>query len=152
MHVERNVSTWDAQDLILLDPFAMWRQPADQLERSRYQRIVEQVIALGNESPMLILFWTWGRAFPVADGDLDGTNQPVGGGYQELRRLLHRANRHFIRVSWRWGLQFAMWVVVADSELNALSVSLQRNCNEMSGHLQRHGSQLTNPIISVLVD
>ncbi|CAA9560502.1 MAG: hypothetical protein AVDCRST_MAG73-3654 [uncultured Thermomicrobiales bacterium] len=46
-YVESNVLAWNPQDLILLDPFAMWRQPKDQARRNRYRRIVERVIARG---------------------------------------------------------------------------------------------------------
>lgn len=151
-YIESNVLAWNSQDLILLDPFAMWRQPKDQARRNRYRRIVERVIALGDASPMLVLFWTWGRAFPVADGDLDGTATPVRGGYQELRGVLRRANRRFVRVTWRWGLQFAMWAVVPDSDLDGLRVELQRRCDELATHLQRHGTRLANPQITVVLD
>ena len=153
-HIENNVSTWNSQDLVLLDPFAMWRQNQDQPRRNRYRRIIERLIARGQESPLLMLFWTWGRAFPVADGDLDGTNTRVGNGYQELRGLLHQANRHFLRVTWRWRLQFAMWVLVPESHLTALCAALQRHCDDIRDHLQQRGcgGRLANPNIEVVVD
>jgi hypothetical protein len=154
MHIESNVSAWTSQDLVLLDPFAMRRQDQDQWRRNRYRRILDRLIARGQDSPLLILFWTWGRAFPVADGDLDGTNSRVGNGYQELRERLHQAGRHFIRVRWRWGLQFAIWVLVPDSHLNALCAALQRQCNDVRDHLLRRGcgGRLTNPNVQVLID
>ncbi len=154
LHIERSMASWNAQDLVLLDPFAMWRQAQDQPRRNRYRRIVEQLIQRGEEAPSLLLFWTWGRAFPVADGDLDSTNEPVGNGYQELRNVLHQANRHFIRVTWRWGLQFAMWVLVPTPHLETLSAAIQLRCNELRDHLLRRGCriQLANPNIQVVVD
>ena len=101
-----------------------------------------------------MLFWTWGRAFPIANGDLDGTNTPVANGYQELRDLLHQANRHFVRVTWRWGLQFAMWVLVPESHLKPLCDALQRHCNEARDHMFQGGCEdrLGNPNIKVVVD
>lgn len=154
LHIERNIATWNTQDLVLLDPFAMWRQPQDHPRRNRYRRIVERLIQRVEESPSLLLFWTWGRAFPVADGDLNGTNGPVGNGYQELRGLLHQANRHFVRVTWRWGLQFAMWVLVPTPHLEALSASIQLRCNDLRDHLLQRGCghRLANPNIQVVVD
>jgi hypothetical protein len=124
LHIENFVAKWDSQDLVLLDPFAIWRQNCYQPRRNRYRRIVEQLIARGQESPLLLLFWTWGNDFPGAVGDLDGTKKPVRDGYQELRCLLHQAKRHFIRVTWRWRFQFAMWVLVPDSHLEALAAAL----------------------------
>ncbi len=153
-YIESNVSAWNSRDLVLLDPFAMWRQDHDQLRRNRYRRIVDLLIDRGQDSPLLILFWTWGRDFRIADGDLNGTNARVGNGYQELRDRLHQAGRHFIRVSWRWGLQFAMWVLVPDSHLNDLCVALQRQCNDVCDHLLRYGcrGRLASPNVQVIVD
>ena len=81
-------------------------------------------------------------------------NDRVGNGYQELRGLLHQANRHFIRVTWRWGLQFAMWVIVPDSHLGALCGAVQRHCDELREHLQHRGcrDRLANSNIAVVVD
>jgi len=60
LHIENSVAAWDSQDLVLLDPFAMWRQDRDQLRRNRYRRIVEKLIARGQESPLLLLFFGLG--------------------------------------------------------------------------------------------
>ena len=153
-HIESNVSGWDSRDLVLLDPFAMWRQDQDQHRRNRYRKMVECLIARGQDSPLLILFWTWGRAFPVAEGDLADTNSPVDNGYQQLRRRLHGAGRHFIRVSWRWGLQFAMWVLVPDSHLSGLCSALQLQCNGIRDHLLRRGcgERLSSPDMQIVID
>jgi hypothetical protein len=152
-HIERSIASLDSRDVILLDPFAMWRQPGDRKRRNRYPRIFDQLLALP-EPPQLLLFWTWGRAFPVADGDLQGTNAPVTNGYQELRQVLHSGNRHIVRVSWRWGLQFAMWVVLPPSHLEPFALTLRQRCDEIRDHLRRHGcaSRLSRPDIEVLVD
>ncbi len=154
LHIEQNVSAWNCQDLVLLDPFAMWRQNQDQVRRDRYRRIIEQLIAREQDSPSLVLFWTWGRAFPVADGDLAGTSVPASNGYQELRDLLHQAERHFIRVTWRWGLQFAMWVSVQDSHLMPLCAALQDRCAALRTHLEQQGfrGRLAHPSIEIGLD
>jgi hypothetical protein len=154
LHIENNISAWSCQDLVLLDPFAMWRQDQDQLRRDHYGRIIDSLVDREKDSPLLILFWTWGRAFPIDDGDLDGTNSRVGNGYQELRDRLHQAGRHYIRVRWRLGLQFAMWVLVPDSHLNRLSAALQQRCNDIRDHLLRRGcrERLASPNVEVIVD
>jgi hypothetical protein len=154
-HIENNLLNWNSQDLILLDPFAMWRQDEHQQQRDRYRRIIEHIIDMGRDSPLLILFWVWGqRHHQWAVGDLHGTAVPVSNGYAELRTLLHQANRQFIRVAWCWGLQFAIWVVVPDSHLNPLSAALRQRCDEMRDHLQQHGPRIRrrNPDIEVIVD
>jgi len=154
LHIENNISTWGSQDLVLLDPFAMWRQDQDQLRRDRYGRIIDSLLGREEDSPLLSLFWTWGQAFPAADGDLKDTNTRVRHGYQDLRDRLHRVGRRFIRVAWRWGLQFAMWILVPDSHLIGLSVALQQRCSEMRDHLLRRGcrGRLTCPDVEVIVD
>ena len=154
LHIENSVGAWNARDLIVLDPFAMWRQDQDQPRRDRYRGVIDRVVSKGQDAPSLILFWTWGRAFPVAEGDLDGTSSPVRNGYQELRECLHCAGRRFIRVTWRWGLQFAMWVLVPDPHLTGVCAALRRECDATRNHLVRGGcsGRLANPNIDVVID
>ena len=154
LYIENSVGPWNRRDLVVMDPFAMWRQDQDRLRRSRYRRILDGIIAKGEEAPLLILFWTWGRAFPVAEGDLNGTGSAVDNGYQELRDQLHRANRSFVRVTWRWGLQFAMWVVAPGSHLDGLCAAIRRECDATRDHLIRQGcgARLANPNIEAIVD
>ena len=153
-YIESNVSEWDCRDLVLLDPFAMWRKAEDQARRNRYQRILNAIIAREQKSALLVLFWTWGRAFPVAEGDLRGTSQRVRNGYQDLRAQLHLAGRHFVRVSWRWGLQFVMWVLVPHSDLSDLATALKCQCDTLRDHLLHRGcrERLSSPDIDVVVD
>jgi len=134
--------------VVFLDPFAMWRQPGDQRKRNRYGTIVDSVIRRGTDAPSLILFWTWGRAFPIAEGDLDGSGKPVKNGYQELRARLHLAGFHFIRVKWRWGLQFAQWIVVPREHLTTLRDDIDMHCRALSLHLLQHGCResLSHPV------
>jgi 23S rRNA A2030 N6-methylase RlmJ len=152
-HIEKHISEWDSRDLVLLDPFAMWRQEEHQQQRDRYRKIFDQLIRAGDNSPSLILFWTWGRAFPIAESDLEGTSKRVRNGYQDLRDQLHKSGRHFIRVSWRWGLQFAMWILIRDTHLSAFSAELQFQCDALRDHLLETGYQtLSSPNIQVVID
>ena len=75
-YVEAQISQWGRQNVLFLDPFAMWRQPGDQRSRNRYGAIVHSLIRRGLDAPSLVLFWTWGRAFPIAEGDLDVAVSP----------------------------------------------------------------------------
>ena len=154
LHIEENISKWDRQDLVLLDPFAMWRQDEHQRQRDRYGRIIESLIERGDQSPLLILFWTWGQAFTAADGDLEGTSTVVSNGYQDLRNRLHQAGRGFIRVKWRWGLQFGMWIVVPNSDLQPLCAKLLQRCNELRDHILGRGckTRLAHPNVDLRVD
>jgi hypothetical protein len=121
---------------------------------SRPARGPRQVIAIRRDGPPFTLFWTWGRAFPVADGDLAATSKPVANGYQELRSVMHQAGKHFIRVTWRWGLQFAMWVSVPPSHLSPLRDALQERCDQVRNHLLERecGGRLEHPNINVRID
>jgi 23S rRNA A2030 N6-methylase RlmJ len=138
-HIRAAVGAWGKRDLILLDPFAMWRRPEHQAQRDRYGAIVDGLIARPNEAPSLILFWTWGQSFPSADGDLAGTADAVRSGYSELRTKLHRAGFHFVIVKWRWELQFAMWVVVPVTHLPAVRHDIDSHCHLLTDHLTRNG-------------
>jgi len=136
-YIEERVGEWHRQDVILLDPFAMWRQSTDQSKRNRYSAIVDRVLQHGLDAPSLILFWTWGRAFPVAEGDLNDTIERRNNGYQELRAKFHKAEVQIIRVMWRWGLQFAMWVVVPTEHVGSLRDDLELHCRRLSDHLDQ---------------
>ena len=98
-----------------------------------------------------MLFWTWGRSFPAAEADLKGTAKPVRNGYSELRAKLHRAGFHFVIVTWRWELQFAMWVSVPGADLAGLSHEIDCHCGLLTEHLVRNGSgqQLIRPQVEV---
>ena len=142
------------QNLVLLDPFAMWRQASDQSKRDRYGAMIDGLVSRGADAPSLVLFWTWGRAFPVADGDLEGSARPVRNGYSDLRSKLHKAGFHFVLVKWRWGLQFAMWVVVPAPQVTTLRDELGFHCQLLSDHVIRHGcgANLSHPQVEVTID
>jgi hypothetical protein len=152
-YMEQNVASWAAQDVILLDPFAIWWRPRYQRHRGRYRRILDQLLGLP-EPPQLLWFWTWGRALAVAKGDIAGTSTPALNGYQDLRQALHGAGRRFIRIAWRCGLlQFAMWVVVPPHHLAPLAEGLRVRCDQVRDHLLRgRTSRLGRPSIEVVVD
>lgn len=153
-YVEEHVAEWDLRDILLLDPFAMWRQRKHQAKRDRYRRVFDTLLAHGSDAPSLILFWTWGQAFCAAEGDLKGTRASVANGYQCLRDLLHHAGRRFIRVTWRWGLQFAMWVLVPPAHLDNLRHEINTECWRLRDHLFRHScrNNLGNPDVDVTID
>jgi hypothetical protein len=132
----------------------MWRQPADQRKRNRYGAIIDGLVSHGPDAPSLVLFWTWGRAFPVADGDLDGTAVPVRNGYADLRAKLHNAGIRFVLVKWRWGLQFAMWVVVPAAQLTECRDTIDDHCRLLTHHLIWHrcSQSLSHPQIEVSID
>jgi 23S rRNA A2030 N6-methylase RlmJ len=150
-YISESVAGWGKQDLILLDPFAMWRQAEHQAQRDRYGAIIETLVARAGEAPSLILFWTWGQSFPSADGDLRGSAAVVRNGYSELRTKLHKASFHFIIVKWRWELQFAMWVVVPGVHLAAARDEIDSHCRLLTDHLTRNGyhGTLSRPQVEI---
>jgi hypothetical protein len=151
-YIEQHIGEWHKQHLVLLDPFAMWRQPRDRLKRDRYGALVDSLIRRGADAPSLILFWTWGQAFDAADGDLADTHKSVKNGYQDLRDRFHKAEFEFVLVRWRWGFQFAMWIVVPKEHMCALQADLDQHLQLLSDHLVRHGRHLSHPTIQVTID
>lgn len=153
-YIEQQICGWGRRNVVLLDPFAMWRQPQDQVKRDRYAAVLDALVRRGPDAPCLVLFWTWGRAFRIAEGDLNGTTKPVKNGYQELRRKLHKAGLHFVLIRWRWGLQFAMWVLIPGEHLAALRKNIDAHCRVLTDHLVRHGCKrnLRHPRIKVTID
>ena len=151
-YVAENIAGWNTQDVILLDPFAMWRQSSHQAKRTRYKAIINGLIRRNNDAPVCIIFWTWGRHFPIAMGDLMGISKPVRSGYQDLRGVLHTAGLKFILVDWRWNLQFAMWIVVPSAQLVPLHEEISLHCSMLMGHLTGHGYCPTKSKVNVTID
>ena len=151
-HIARAVGGWGKQDLIMLDPFAMWRQIEDQAKRDLYSAIVDGLIGRLPDAPSLILFWTWGRSFPVADGDVNGTGKPVKNGYADLRTRLHASGLRIVVVKWRWDLQFAVWVVVPAAHAEALGEDVASHCVLLTDHLTRNRYHLKMHAPQVEID
>ncbi len=153
-YIEQQIGTWGKRDVVLLDPFAMWRQAADQPRRDRYGAIFEALIRHGTDAPSLILFWTWGRAFPVADGDLDGTARPVRNGYATLRAKLHKLDSISC---WPSGVgafssQCGSWCRRSISQHS--ETEIDKHCHQLSEHLIRQGcgENLSHPTVEVAID
>ncbi len=143
-HVRGAVGKWGGQDLILLDPFAIWRQRDHQVRRDLYGAILDSLIGSGDKAPALILFWTWGdsRACPIAKADLTGEPNSVRNGYPELRARLSAAGLCPIVVTWRWDLQlapFAMWIVVPSTHVAPLAKQIDTECRLLTDHLTGNG-------------
>jgi hypothetical protein len=139
-YIKEKILEWDKRDLVLLDPFAMWRQPSDQLKRDCYAAIIDRMLQHGPNAPSLILFWTWGRAFPSAEKDINNTNEPEKrrkNGYEDLMAKFHKAGFRFVRVMWRRELQFVMWVVVPNEHTDFLKADLELHCRRLSDHLNQ---------------
>jgi hypothetical protein len=152
-YIEQRIRKWGKQDLVLLDPFAMWRKRVHLSKRNRYAAIVDGLLSSGTDAPSLILFWTWGNNFRAADADLNGTATPAKNGYQELRAKFHGAGLHFLVITWLWGFQFAIWVVIPSEHVAALGDHIDIQCRLLSDHLIRHGCgrSLSHPMVRVTV-
>lgn len=151
-HIEDLIGGWGKRDVVLLDPFAMWRQSHHQRQRDRYGAIVDGILRRGADAPSLILFWTWGQNHTVAKEDLDGPNKPVKpvqNGYKELRDKFHNAECHFVRVKWCWGLTFAMWVAVPQKHLATLRDHIDKHCRLLSDHLVQHGCGVSPVTVTI---
>jgi hypothetical protein len=116
-HIADSVKGWDQRDLILLDPFSMWRQLKHQRRRDLYRDIL--VGAVENGCPVTI-FFTWGNANREADEDLSADRVTPMNGYGDLFRLLKLADVSVVTVKWIWRYRFAMWIVLPGSGMREL--------------------------------
>ncbi len=131
--IEQEIDKWGVQDVIFLDPFAMWLSAEDQERRARYGRILDSVARRERDGVSLILFWVWGSWHQNEAGE-DLSNMARDGidcGYHGLRNKLHGAGVAFLRVKWFWGQWFAMWIVVPrlpGAYLAELEERIQKEC------------------------
>jgi hypothetical protein len=126
-HVAESISQWGSRDLVLLDPFGLWRHLRHDERRARYRRILEA----RRDCPMAI-FFTWGQdargeavdceaeiasnivtVGHLADAAPDDETRRATphDGYGALRALL---SDPVLRVRWRSDLRCAMWIAGVD--------------------------------------
>ena len=129
-YIADSVKGWDERDLILLDPFSMWRQRKHQRRRDLYRDIL--VSAVANGCPVTI-FFTWGNANREADEDLSGDRVTPMNGYGDLLRWLKLADVNVVTVTWIWRYRFAMWIVLPGPEMRELR-------NDIAARLRREVS------------
>src|SRR5690606_37131239 len=118
---------WGPRDLVLLDPFGLWRQARHHVRRARYHRILT-----ARRAGPLEIFFTWGqdargeaadleaeRASDIVTfGDLaeappdDETRRATPpDGYGAMRALI---DEPVVRVRWRADLRCAIWIAGVD--------------------------------------
>ncbi len=146
-HVEENMPAWNRGDVVLLDPFKM----KDQNERDSYGRVVDALIRRAADSPLLVLFWAWGRDNIGAEADLSGSGEIIRNGYQDLLGRLITSRMQVVLVQWTWGFRFAMWLVVPAEHAVSLRDAIEANCNSLSDHLRRNGQRWTHAKVAVTI-
>ncbi len=116
-YIADSVKGWDKRDLILLDPFSMWRQRKHQRQRDLYRDIL--VSAVANGCPVTI-FFTWGSANRQADEDLSADRFTPMNGYGDLLRWLKLADVNVVMVKWIWRFRYAMWILLPGPDMREL--------------------------------
>lgn len=145
----RRVGQWDPRDLVLLDPFGLWRHPKHAFRRARYRRFIERWASL-RARPCLFVFFTWGQDAVGEGRDLAhdrglfgrswGPVEParaaphgpaVSDGYRSLRALA----APLLRLRWRWDLRCAVWLSVPEEHLEPLRRALALELDALFGTL-----------------
>lgn len=135
-HLGEQVPGFDVADVVLLDPFSVWRRARLQPRRDRVRRIFDGLVAHGQRAPVLVCFFTWSSA-ELARADMAGTLAPVVNGYQDLLGLLTAAGRRVVVVRWIAGeLCFAMWLLAPDQHLDALRTEIALQCRRLVEQLE----------------
>ena len=130
MHVARALPSWNDRDVVLLDPFGLWRRPKLAERRGRYRAIVDAYVA-HESAPPLALFFVWSNE-EAEEGDVTGDGVFVEDGYGALRERLRDGGREPLVVRWRWDLACAMWVLVPETVERPLRDALDHNLNEVA--------------------
>jgi hypothetical protein len=132
-HLSAALGGFGGADVVLLDPFGVWRHARHDFRRERYQRLLEHRAALP-DPPSLALFFTWGNdargeaadlegeamcaavrlgrfADPLADAEARAATP--ANGYRALRGLIAGP---LVRVRFHCDLRCAMWLVTPEPE------------------------------------
>jgi len=145
----RRVGQWDTRDLLVLDPFGLWRHPKHAFRRARYRTLIERWAAL-RQRPCLFVFFTWGQDAVGEGRDLAhdralfgrtwGPVEPahavphgpaVSDGYRSLRALAVP----LLRLRWRWDLRCVLWLSVPEEHLEPLRRAVALELDALFGTL-----------------
>ena len=113
-HIASSINRWDHRDVVLLDPFSMWRQSRHQPVRTLYRDILVSSVEKGCP---LSLFFTWGQAHPMATEDLDRRNLITRNGYGDILTRLETMRANVVIVRWLWRTHFAMWLILPSTDV-----------------------------------
>lgn len=128
-HIAEHITQWSSRDVVLLDPFGLWRHDKHAFRRARYRRILS-AWSEHDEAPVLLLFWTWGRSSDDAS---------VENGYHALSALVPRR----VVIRWRWDLSYAMWVLCPDALTGEIQTELERECRALFDALAPRDARLS---------
>jgi 23S rRNA A2030 N6-methylase RlmJ len=124
-HIAEQMPGWTRRDVVLLDPFGLWRRPKLAERRERYRRIFE-ALATHPDPPALSMFFTW-TSDDNANADIAGID-PVDNGYRDLAALAPSR----IIVRWTWDIPCAMWLVVPAPCKQSMRDAVTRACSHLA--------------------
>ena len=139
-HVAEQLPGWGPRDVILLDPFGLWRRPKLAPRRARYRRLLDAWIARGEAAPPLSWYFTWSHE-ETANSEIQGQADAVSDGYQALLQRLRDAGRAPLQVRWRWEQTCAMWLLVTDELRQPLTERLDAALGALAEQMTRCGSR-----------
>jgi hypothetical protein len=148
-HIANSISRWDHRDVVLLDPFSMWRQSPDQTARDFYRDILIESVEKGCP---LALFFTWGQAHLVATEDLDRQNLRTRNGYGQILAELENKNANVVIVRWLWKTHFAMWLILPSEEVRDRVVTrLREELGALDDFSRSSSIRRKNPVTTIEV-
>jgi len=137
--ISRGVTAWDERDLIVLDPFGLWRHRKHAFRRARYRRLLARWAAL-DARPSLFVFFTWGQDVVGEGRDLAHDQQlfrrtwgpvepaiaaPYGPAVVDGYRSLRAMTVPLLRLRWHWDLRCVVWLSVPEQHLEPLRRALE---------------------------
>lgn len=147
--IARQIGQWDARDLVVLDPFGLWRHAKHAFRRARYRRIIQRWAGLRSR-PNLFFFFTWGQdargeardlahdrsLFQRGWGPVEAMHPAPHGpaivdGYRGLRALA----APLLRLRWNWDLRCVVWLAVSEEQLEPLRRALAVELDALFGAL-----------------
>ena len=129
-HIGQALPGYSRHDVVLLDPFALWRRQKLAYRRARYRAIVDGLNALGPDAPQVLWFFTWDPSLDDIEDHLHNTHPAVVDGYAALQRQL--APRCMVQVRWRWDLPCTMWLRIDESLAASLIDKLRHQLDALA--------------------
>lgn len=137
-YIRDTMDQWGPEDVILLDPFAFWRDDDKsrirRVRRGLYRDILDKS---ATTQSTVVIFFTWGNAHLGARQDILCCNAACENGYQQLISHLW-GDRRPVVVTWCWRYTFAMWIVSSGCQHDLLVGATKRDLDQLHQHMRHH--------------
>lgn len=132
-YVASNVRTMTPKDLVLLDPFALFRQQKLHYRRERYLRFFQRWLEHEHSRPNVLWFFCAPATMESVSGDPPQRIAPPS--YEDFRALLSKSDG--LKMSYAYEFPCELWFFFEAKRLDTLAAKLAKQMDALQASLGR---------------